>query len=735
MMLTMVPAAAVTPTFAQRLHDLLGSWGRPPDDAAKVAAALAVAALLCVLTGRGRSVLGIGPTPLPRTLFLWITAFAAALLSIAYVAFYLRGGPRIVDATTYFLQGRALSHGDLAWPVLEPSSSFRGRFLLYREAGSGGEGTMAGIFPPGYPILLALGFGMGAPMVVGPALAAALVVATYRLARTIAEDMPGASPELVEAIARTAALLSIVCGALRYHTADTMSHGAAALGIALALDAALRRRTVVAGLVVGAIVATRPVSALAVGVVALVVVLRLPRNETAAVVVRKFVLATLPGVLLLLLAQHAATGAWFTSSQRMYYATSDGPPGCFGAGAAAGCLHEHGEFVAARLANGFGVVAAAGATLRRLRMHLLDVANLEPLALLLLVPLARARDAARRSPAALAALAVIALQVLAYAPFYFDGNYPGGGARLFADVLPIEHALLAIAVARLVSAARYLRGAFAVLALALVGFAVHAAFEHVKLADRDGGRPMFEPDLLARSNVTAGLVFIDTDHGFALAHDPEARIKNGVVVARLRNDDHDRLLFDALDHPPTFLYKFEIPPPVAPLLPGGPPPPPAQAVPVVVPWAPPASAELLRFESEADWPVLAQSGGVAMPVFADSCASASRGLMLLPTPLAGRASATLTVPVPQAGRYSIAVRIVHGTTLPFATTRGPAAPLATLSFGNERWDWVDTPSVAGLACTDLALHEAALVPPAAHFVLEASGGGVTIDRISLKRLP
>jgi hypothetical protein len=734
MMLTMVPAAAATPTFVQRLHDLLGSWGRPPDDAAKLAAALAVVALLCALTGRGRSVLGLGPTPLPRTLFLWITAFSAALLSVAYVAFYLRGGPRIVDATTYFLQGRALSHGDIAWPVLEPSSSFRGRFLLYREPSGGGDGMMAGIFPPGYPLLLALGFGMGAPMVVGPALAAALVVATYRLARTVAraQDMPGTSPDLVESIARSAALLSIVSGALRYHTADTMSHAAAALGIALALDAALRRRIVIAGLLVGAIVATRPVSAVAVGIVGLVVVLRLPRNETAGVVVRKFVLAMLPGVLFLLVAQHAATGAWFTSSQRMYYATSDGPPGCFGAGAGAGCLHEHGEFVAARLAKGFGVVAAAGATLRRLRMHLLDVANLEPLALLVLVPLARARDAARRSPVALAAVAVVGLQMLAYAPFYFDGNYPGGGARLFADVLPIEHVLVAVAVARLVSPARHLRAAFAVLTLALAGFAVHAAFEHVLLADRDGGRPMFEPDLLARSNVTAGLVFIDTDHGFALAHDPEARIKNGVVVARLRNDDHDRMLFDALDHPPTFLYKFEIPPAGAP---PSPLPAQAQAVPVVVPWAPPASGESLRFEAEADWPVLAQSGGVAMPVFADSCASGARGLMLLPTPLAGHASATLTVPVPQAGRYSIAIRIVHGTTLPFATTRGATAATATLSFGKERWDWVDTPAVAGVACTDLALHDAVLEPPAAHFALEATGGGVTIDRVSLKRLP
>src|SRR5205814_594800 len=158
--------------------------------------------------------------------------FVAALLSVFYIALYLRGGPRIVDATTYFMQGRALSHGDFAWNVAEPTSSFRGRFLVYREAG--GEGVMGGIFPHGYPILLALGFGMGAPMVVGPAIAAALVVATYRLARAIAEESIApatlrsspASRDLVEGVARAAALVSVVCGALRYHTADTMAHGA-----------------------------------------------------------------------------------------------------------------------------------------------------------------------------------------------------------------------------------------------------------------------------------------------------------------------------------------------------------------------------------------------------------------------------------------------------------------------------------------------------------------------------
>jgi hypothetical protein len=380
--------------------------------------------------------------------------------------------------------------------------------------------------------------------------------------------------------------------------------------------------------------------------------------------------------------------------------------------------------VAARLAKGFGVVEALGTTLRRLRMHLLDVASFEPLALLVLWPFARA-GGAPRSRAVVAAVAAIGLHVAAYVPFYFDGNYPGGGARLYADVLPVEHALLALAVARL-AGTHYVRGVFATLAISLAGFAVHASHEHVKLAERDGGKPMFEPDLLARASVTTGLVFVDTDHGFALGHDPHARVKNGVVVARLRQDDRDRLLYDRLDHPTTYLYKFDIPA-VTPPSTAAP-----TAAPVIVPWAPPALGDTLRFEAEAEWPALSQQGGFAAPGWTNACASNSRALVLTPTPVTGVATATITVPVPQAGRYEVALRVVQGASVPFTTARGARDKMATgsVTIAKSRWDWVDVPDAA---CADLPARELVLEPPSATLVLEARGGAVALDRVTLKR--
>lgn len=704
-------------TMRPRLSDLIGTWGWPPDIVSKAALSLACVALLVGVMGRGRVLLGVDEPSATRRTFLWASAFAAALLSVAYIASYLRGGPRIIDATTYFLQGRGLSHGDWNWPVPEPSASFRGRFLLYQEE----SGAIGGIFPPGYPLLLAVGFLLGAPMVVGPALAAGLVVATYRLARTIASDVFGVNSVSVEPVARTAALVSIACAALRYHTADTMAHGATALGITVALNATFHKRAWLAGLAVGAVFATRPVSAIAPFLVAAAIFFRRTQPRQVGLLA----LCMLPGIAVFLAGQHAVTGQWWTSSQKMYYTLSDGPPGCFrfGFGHATGCIFEHGDFVEARLHDGYGLVEALGTTLRRVRMHLLDIGNLEPLALLVLLPVVHACKKGTRHPTILAAASLVAIHIVSYAGFYFDGNYPGGGARLFADILPVEHALVGIALLQVGGARHLLRSAFTGFALVLGGFAIHGVFEHLRLANRDGGRPMFEPDVLARANVSKGLVFVDTDHGFGLGHDPGTDVTRGIVVARLRHDDRDRTLFEELGEPPTFLYKFEIP-----LVVGAGPPP--RATPLVVPWVPPPIEELARFEAEAEWPVLSQTGGFAVPAYCDACASESRALALTPSPIESQALARVAIPVRETGRYIVTVRTVSGVLIPHHRGHRGTSPKGTIEVSGQRWEWTD----AGTGCSDLPPREVLLTAPFATLQISARDGTVALDRVSLERV-
>jgi hypothetical protein len=529
-----------------------------------------------------------------RALWLPLLCALAFVLSWGYVAFYLRGGPRIIDATSYFLEARSLAAGGFSFDVPQPSASFRGRFLL-PDTGSWAfparSDSLGVIFPPGYPLLLSLGVWLGAPMLVGPTLGALLVAATYALSRALDQDVR---------VAWTAATLSVVCAALRYHTADTMSHGlSAVLGI-VALTCALRRDLragpALAGLCLGLLFATRPVSAVVSLLLVGFVLRRAGRRSWLSAG-----LGLLPGVALLLLQQRLLTGSFFGSVQLAYYALADAPPGCFryGFGSEVGCRFEHGDFVQRYLPNGYGLTQAARNLLVRLALFSVDATNTVPLTLL------AGYAAVKHFRSKLNLLGGgIALQALAYVPFYFDGNYPGGGARFLSEAIPLCQVL----VARALTDLRLERFAAP---FALAGFVVHARHGHETLRDRQGGRPMFEPAVVARAGVTHGLLFVDTDHGFNLGHQPGlGDPRSGLLVARHRGDANDRELYERLGQPPTYRYQFDLA---------------GRTAPQVASFIPGRSA---RFESEAEWPAELRRGS-AYPIHFP-CASAGKALRLFP---------------------------------------------------------------------------------------------------------
>lgn len=751
---TSVLAHPVDSPFASRLA-LLGTWAKPPDDVAW--GALALAALLLVVAASPA-----GPRALASLLdfasiddlarrrrFLTVAAFVAAFLSLGYIAFYLHGGPRLDEATSYFLEGRALSHGHFAWSVPDPSASFRGRSLLFHE-----PDVVSGIFPPGYPLLLAMAFHAGAPMVIGPLLAAAVAAATYFATKELVLASRGEqAAHEAEAVARLAVGLSLACAALRHHTAETLPHAASALGIALAFACALRaRRTrdigsfVLAGLALGFVVATRPTSALPIAIVVLVLAFggaRRTRAVTAAA------LAIVPGALFLFAAYRASSGSALMSPELAYYAASDGPPGCFryGFGADVGCLVEHADAIAQHATRGFGWSEALAGTLRRLRVHATDVANLEPLALLVLVPLfapSRGAGTGTRTSAARLALLLVVGQVLVYLPYYFDATSAGAGARLYADVLPIEHALVALAVGTLAPRIAFARRALVTLSLVCAGFAVHAVHSHrlllvTPIEGQAGGRPMFEPDVLREANVQHGLLYFDTEAGFNLAHDPDTLPSHGLLAVRLRGDDHDRLLYDLFGHPASHRYVFAADGSTAPF------------------WVPPApqgffADETWRFEAEADWPPIAQSGGWAQPIAAPStCASEARVLAVIPAfDSAASASVTIELPLPKPDEskwtWSLTPRVFlrgGGGKGSLEVLDAPDASARVLA----HWEWTDALGVAngGDACPELAAQTIALTRSASHATsraklemawlrVRADGGPVALDRTLVKKV-
>jgi hypothetical protein len=141
----------------------------------------------------------------------------------------------------------------------------------------------------------------------------------------------------------------------------------------------------------------------------------------------------------------------------------------------------------------------------------------------------------------------------------------------------------------------------------------------------------------ALGDVQRGIVFVQTDHGFMLGHDPTSNdAHRTVVVARGRGDAHDRVLWERLGRPPTYRYDYDV----------------DRGTTRVSPYRP--DEHILRFEAEAEWPPLLVASGWAHPDFRE-CLSGGQGLHLRSAPNAPGARVEIEIVPPKPGRYELAI--------------------------------------------------------------------------------
>lgn len=547
----------------------------------------------------------------------------ALLLNLAYVHFYLRGGPRIIDATAYWLQAHVFASGSYTFAAPGPLHAFGGRFLVVTPSGE-----LSVLFPPGFAAVLAFGVRLGVPMLVNPVLGALCALLTYALGRAWWD----------ERIGRLAGVLSALCAALRYHSADTMSHvwcACLVLTLLLAVTAPgsppKRGWTMplVAGLCAGWLFATRPLTGLVFGGLGLVAGLVVRPRQGAHLwrTVGAYALGCAPGLCLWFTYQWVTTGSMFISTQSVYYARSDWPSDCFGLGFGAnvGCRFEHGDFLARYQPHGYGLREALAVCGRRLWSHLRDVANLPWLPLVSVVTLG---GFTRSRPVAVTWTLWVA-HIAAYALFYYDGNYPGGGARLYAELLPLQHLLLAVALASF--------GAeWMAVPLAAIGFSVWSATQHRALSEREGGRPMYEPAVLEARGITNALVFVNTDHGFDLGFVPRTSAASSPIVARGRGDAFDYTTWVNLGKPEAYRYTFD--------------PYRADSLPALTRFTPEPNSTFL---GSSLWPPVTSDFGSVSPEFAHACGTP--GISLHPTTsLSQQTRVELWVSTP--GEYRLELR-------------------------------------------------------------------------------
>jgi hypothetical protein len=227
-----------------------------------------------------------------RTAYLTILAIvacAATLVARWVRSRYLGDIPHVQDEFIYLLQAKTLAIGRLAMPPLSPAGPFGMWFLEDR-------GRRFGIFPPGWPALLAPGVALRITDWVNPLLHGATVLVLARASR----KMLGAKGALCAAAFYAFSPQTLLLAAsLMSHTAIALA-GAALLSVLARPSPSLRVGSATAP---GA-AATTPFDALLAGALACVAVLTRPLCAVA--------LAAVFGVGVLLLRRPARALQWGT---------------------------------------------------------------------------------------------------------------------------------------------------------------------------------------------------------------------------------------------------------------------------------------------------------------------------------------------------------------------------------------------------------------------------------------
>ena len=190
------------------------------------------------------------------TLLAAALALAAFLAAVNVSTRVFDRVPHVEDEVAFLFQARVFAAGELLAPAPARPEFFSAPFVIVRD------GDWFGKYPPGHPAVLALGMLVGAPWLVNP-LAAAVALA---LLTALGSRLYG----LGTAVLAGALLLSSPFFLLQ--SGSYMSHVVSlcwTLAFILLFDSSRRRRSVwlaaAAGLTLGALFLTRPLTAVAAG--------------------------------------------------------------------------------------------------------------------------------------------------------------------------------------------------------------------------------------------------------------------------------------------------------------------------------------------------------------------------------------------------------------------------------------------------------------------------------------
>lgn len=272
-------------------------------------AAIPAAILLARAVSRIRPAFGDGASlSRVRAPVVAIVLALLAMLLTEGIAAVIEHTPLTDDEWVYLFQARCIASGHMSAAMPEPHEVFTYRFTIYTQ-----DGHLAGVYPPGQPLLLAVGQLVGHPHLSQLACVGGIVYVASRLS----DELAGAETAVLTAIlASTSPFL--LCAAATYHNSVPTTLFAliavrASIALATARDTGPRARNAAAlGIGIGGAFLCRPFDGALFGLGCAAVVLsalRLPAERKRVVVAGAISLAcAVPFFAVYLLANRAVTG-------------------------------------------------------------------------------------------------------------------------------------------------------------------------------------------------------------------------------------------------------------------------------------------------------------------------------------------------------------------------------------------------------------------------------------------
>jgi len=243
-------------------------------------------------------------------------AVLAAATSLLISSAVLERIPHVTDGVSYLFQGKIFASGRLFLdPPPVPALFLHENIVLDAK-------RWCSLYPPGWPLLLALGWKLGAPWILDPLLLGLSVLGVWRLGRALFDARTGLLAAVALAVSPFALLMS----------AGFLAHGPALCAgvwclvfLVEGVEQKARGRLAVAGLLGGFMVLIRPFTAVALLAPAVVWgLLRLRQEKRWIGAIGWLALGALPCALAFLFYDRAVFGGFLTTGYQAYDAARFG---------------------------------------------------------------------------------------------------------------------------------------------------------------------------------------------------------------------------------------------------------------------------------------------------------------------------------------------------------------------------------------------------------------------------